>query len=805
MKSVVSCAWTVVTVIALAAAHAVSGADSAVTARNGWAPKFYPGLEAVGSVEWVPKAFKGKIDAVRLKWESGAMKFGVWKPVTTELSGFVDWTVSAHVKSEGNYGYAGAAMEFFDEKGKSLGVVSSKRPMVAHVWRKMEWTFSAPKAAKRYAVHLLSLNKEPVLFAKMKVTSKQGKDKGEIPFETIALPAEWNKDWNGGTVRMLNFSDAPIPVSFYFKGRMREMKAPRLEVDIPDCLEVRDACCPAGGFFERLVPSVEIIPPRPSGALPLSQGESSQNSPSNQNSSSNQNSPSNQNSSSNQNSPSKIEGVAEGRGRMIRYSFGKAEFYKRIAPDKFRVDEGLAVKLVIAPKSGCAADGKSFTIRYRTMDGERRGEEKAMEMAFRRLPDSLKTSKDFFVFSWNNVDRHFADDAVTLAAARAYEAAGLRSFRRTLVGDSSFDRKKVLEGIYAGRPVKYIFSGRFGDLWRLGPCGIGKELAKELDLRMAVSSDAYYADSAKGKMCPEYFTTNPKFLEYLRGRIRMVLQGSGVKDGDWVTFDMEPWQSSTWCHCEECHKAFAAFAGVDHVPSSKEIAEKFADQWAMFRCSHNEKSVEIVSKFIKEYNPTLQCVDYDYIMPYGDEAGMMARRRACGKDTFVNEKWLDGHLCSYYHTIDKAAFLAMRNNVRFLKKFYVPMAALCGYGSYLRPGEVLNPRQIRQFALAAFMNGCPGYAFYSGVCYDGEVLLKMMEAQDEVVRYEGLPWGKTDGKAEPKCASDQFAFASTVRPDGTEVVALFNYEGDETIRVSLAGQEHEVEPYGVKFVEVGSR
>ena len=64
-------------------------------------------------------------------------------------------------------------MEFFDEKGKSLGVGSSKRPMVAHVWRKMEWTFSAPKAAKRYAVHLLSLNKEPVLFAKMKVTSRQ--------------------------------------------------------------------------------------------------------------------------------------------------------------------------------------------------------------------------------------------------------------------------------------------------------------------------------------------------------------------------------------------------------------------------------------------------------------------------------------------------------------------------------------------------------------------------------------------------------------------------------------------------------
>ena len=117
-------------------------------------------------------------------------------------------------------------------------------------------------------------------------------------------------------------------------------------------------------------------------------------------------------------------------------------------------------------------------------------------------------------------------------------------------------------------------------------------------------------------------------------------------------------------------------------------------------------------------------------------------------------------------------------------------------------GEVLNPRQIRQFALAAFVNGCPGYAFYSGVCYDGEILLKMMEAQDEVVRYEGLPWGKVDGKAEPKCANERFAYASTVRPDGTEVVALFNYDADEAIRVSLGGEDLSVEPYGVKFVEV---
>ena len=752
MKNIASCVWAATAAVMIVVAPAAAGTDTAMTAWDGWAPKFYPGLEAVGSVEWIPGGFNGKDVSVRLKWESGAMKFGVAKTVTTDLTGFVDWTVSAQVKSEGDYGYAGAALEFFDGSGKSLGIVNSPRPMVSHVWKKMDWTFSAPKAAKKYAIHLLSLNKEPVQFAKMRVTAKQGVDKGDIALEVRALPAEWNKDWNGGTVRMLNFSDAPLPLSFYMKGIRRELKSPRLEVDIPECLEVKEACCPAAASFEKFEPSTVVF---------------------------------------------ETNGT-----RLVRHTFASRTFFAQMQP-KFQVDSGFAIKLVIAPKPDCATDGRTFTIRYRTMDGERRGEEKSMEMAFRRLPENLKTSKDFFVFSWNNVDRHFVDDAVALAAARAYEAAGLRSFRRMLQNGASCDRKNELAALYAGRPAQYIFSGRFGDLWRLGSCGIGKELAKKLGVRRAVSSDPNYASHAAGRMCPEYFTANPAFLEYLRGFVKGALEKSGVKDGDWVTFDMEPWHSGTWCHCEECRKAFAAFAGLDHVPTSKEIVEQFIDKWAFFRCRHNEKSVEIVAKFIREYNPTLKCIDYDYIMPYGDEEGMMARRRACGKDTFENEKWLDGHLCSYYHKIDKAAFLAMRNNVRFLRKFYVPMAALSGYGSYLRPGEVLNPRQIRQFALAAFVNGCPGYAFYSGVCYDGEVLLKMMEAQDEVVRYEGLPWGKVDGKAAPKCANEQFAFASTVKSDGTEVVALFNYEADEAIRVSLAGQEHEIEPYGVKFVEIG--
>ena len=273
-----------------------------------------------------------------------------------------------------------------------------------------------------------------------------------------------------------------------------------------------------------------------------------------------------------------------------------------------------------------------------------------------------------------------------------------------------------------------------------------------------------------------------------------------MKDGDWVTMDMEPWQSGTYCFCEDCRKAFAAFAKLDHVPTMEE-ARGMRDAWAEFRVRHSAKSVEIIEKIVHKYNPTLKLVDYDYILEYGNPSNRALFIRGCAKDTLMNETWLDGHLCSYYHRIGRLSFEAMKNNVRHLKKFYVPMAGLSGYASWVRPGEVLNPRQIRQFALAAFVNGCPGYAFYSGNSFDGEVLFKMMEAQDLVARYEGLPWGKVDGRSVPMCADPNFVSASTVRPDGTEVVALFNYNEDESIRVTLAGQEHDVEPFGVKFVE----
>ena len=708
---------------------------------DGWKPKFYSGLEADGKVAFYDSGFRGE-PSVELVWTGGMPKFGVAKRVATELRGVVDWTVSAYVKCS-DKGRAAAAMEFFDAQGKSLGVQNGIHRSFAE-WTRVAWKFTSPRKSVRAEVHLLSLAETPVSFAHVEVASTQGIDKNEVPFDMKVLPAEWNRDWNGGRTRMANFSDAPLPMTVLLKGEKEGLKSPSLEIDLPDELEIKDAFCPFAATYGREKP------------VAATQFETN--------------------------------GI-----RMTRIRFEKLRYLKRMTGN-FNTDNGGGLVLVIGPKEGGGNIAKTFSLVCRISDGERLAAERNVEMVFRPLPRWLRKSRRFIAMGWNCADRLFSDEAALLAALDAYEAAGLRMYR--LCG-----RTAEIRGLLEKRPAPYVFAARFGDLWSPGRAGISAKSLTKMGGRLSVTSDR--EGRRANKICPEFFTTNAAFRKHLEENvIRPALEASGVKDGDWVTLDMEPWQSNTYCYCDDCLMAFAAFAKLDHVPAMAE-ASSMKDDWAEFRVRHSAKSVEIVENAIHRFNPTLKILDYDYILKYGNPSNRAAFIRGCAKDTQMNERWLDGHLCSYYHRIGKSAFEAMKNNVRNLKKPYYPMAGLSGYASWVRPGEVLNPRQIRQFALAAFVNGCPGYAFYPGNCFDGEMLLAMMQAQDIAARYEDLPWGKVDGKTVVAGPMDRMACASTVRPDGSEVVAVFNYDEMESIEAKVGEKTCTVPPFGVEFVEMG--
>ena len=706
---------------------------------EGWSSKFYPGLEAAGRVTSDPTGFRDKEPSIDLVWESGMPKFGVAKRVDTELKGVVDWTVSAYVKC-GETGRAAAAMEFFDAKGKSLGVQNGIHRTFAE-WTRVEWKFTSPRNAARAEVHLLSLSEAKASFARVAVSSAQGIDKNEVPFDMKVLPAEWNRDWNGGKTRMANFSDAPLPMTVLLKGEKKGLKSPSFEIDLPDELEIKDAFCPFPVGYGRETPV---------SATPIV-----------------------------------VNGV-----NATRFRFEKLRYLARLKT-AYSTDKGGGIALVIGPKAGGEETSRTFQIVCRIADGERLAAERTVDMVFRPLPKGLRITRNFIVMGWNGIDRKFSDETAFNASLRAYESAGLRVLR---------PRGAEFRARLEKRSVPYVFAASFGDLWKPSQSGLSKKELAAMGGRLSVTSDR--EGRRADKMCPGFFTANEAFRRHLEEKvIRPRLEECGVKDGDWVTLDMEPWQSGTYCYCTNCLAAFASFAKLDHVPTMQE-ASTMKDVWAEFRVRHSAKSVEIISDIIRRYNPNLKVFDYDYILEYGNPSNRAAFIRGCAKDTLMNEQWLDGHLCSYYHRIGRPSFEAMKNNVRHLKKAYYPMAGLSGYASWVRPGEVLSPRQIRQFALAAFVNGCPGYAFYPGNCFDGDVLAAMMEAQDMAARYEDLPWGKIDGKTTVEGPSDRMAFASTVRPDGSEVVAVFNYDETEPIEAKIAGRAHRVAPLGVSFFEI---
>ena len=718
----------------------------AVFDPGAWNLKFYSGLEAAGSSAVNPSGFRGDKPSIDLKWESGMAKFGVAKRVDTKLKGVVDWSISAYVRC-GQDGRASVSMEFFDAKGKSLGVQNGIFRTFAK-WTKVDWKFTSPKKAVGAEVHLLSLAEAPVSFASVSVASSQGIDKNEVPFDMKILPAEWNRDWNGGKTRMLNFTDAPIAMTVLLKGEKSELKAPSFEIDLPECLELKDAFCAFNGTY--------------GGEKPVSSTP-----------------------------------VEVGGRRINRVRFEKMRYLPRLT-GKFDTDKGGGITLVVGPKTDIASG--IYPIVCRIADGERLAAERIVDMEFRPMPKGLRISKNFTVMGWNNADRRFADDNALVAALKAYEAAGIRFVRLDRCGLDPFPRVGEIRNILEKRPVSYIHAARLGDLWMMSRVGLNKKSLKAMGGRLSVTSDK--AGRRANKICPQFFSHNERFYRHLEESvIPQILTTSGVKDGDWVTMDMEPWQSGTYCYCTNCLTAFGKFAKLDRVPTMAE-ALTMKDEWAEFRVRHSARAVEMVREILHRINPTLKLMDYDYILEYGNPESRAKFIRGCAKDTLLNEQWLDGHLCSYYHRIGKLAFEAMKNNVRALKKAYYPMAGLSGFASWVRPGEVLNPRQVRQFALAAFVNGCPGYAFYSGNCFDGEMLIAMMEAQDIVARYEDLAWGKADGKTVVEGPSEQMAYASVVRKDGSEVVAVFNYDGDEPIEVRVAGKPYALEPFGVKFIEI---
>ena len=692
---------------------------------DGWCEKFYDGLEAQGEVRSNPSGYCGKEPALEFRHVSGAKIFGAEKRVETKLTGAVAWTVSAAVKGSGS-AEAGMAMEFFDKNGRSLGIQQGAGVKVGGEWTPHVWTFRSSAAAKTAFLHVLSLDAGPVSFARIAVSSAPGKESDALPLAAIPLPFSWNKDWNGGKYLFTSFADAPQPMAFHFKGDRGKLKGPYIELDLPDDMEIRDAFTEHDEFWGPEKPVSETVHTR--GGAPY---------------------------------------------RRLRYA--DVRVFKILNPAGYGWERKLT--LVPAPKQKADWTDKTYRCYWRLGDETRTNTEAALDIRFVALPQGLRMPKSFEGLSWQSDDRLYSDDATFLAAAKAWEMSGMTSFvrRRT-----SFKRNVELIELLKARPVKWRFIFTFPDLWGTRFLAPSTPEYKALNAPLAVWTDG----RESRKLCPDYFNNDPDFAAYFRDRIvHARLKGAAPEDGDLIGFDFEPWGSSQFCVCDRCRAAYAKHRGLVSVPTVEE-ATKDVYAWAEFRCDQTEASVAKICNAVREYNPKLLLADYDYIQFYGakDEKVFYT---GCAKNTRQDERWFDRHICSYYHMVDRKSFLAISNNTSVLKKPYLPLGAVGGYGGYLRAGEVRTPNQIRLLALAAAVHGCPGIGFYEGLHYDGEHLLALMKARDAIAAVEDLPWGRRPGTLNVVSANPELAVARCAA-DGREAVALFNYDPKSPAHVRIS-------------------
>ena len=693
-----------------------------------------------------PKGYRGCGPSVELRHIHGATKFGAEAPAKTGLRAPVDWTVSGEVKCAPG-GEAGVAMEFFDSAGKSLGVKDGPS-FKDHDWSLHTWEFRGPEKAVSAMLHVLSLAHAPVSFANVAVSSKQGKSVDAIPFEAYALPSSWNRAWNGGREEFTSFADAPLPLVFHFKGERSKLKRPLIRLEYPSDLDIADAFCTHAEFYaaEKPVPEGETV----------------------------------------------RDGVA---CRRVRFE-GINAF--SILRESYGWERKLAVVLV--PRAGVKAAGVSRNVYWHIADGQRKGSSGCVTIKFAALPRGLREPSAFSVFSWQSNDRLYSDDKTLLAAARAWEQAGLTTFVRP---SSTCARAHEIIGILSRRQAPWRFTLTFSDSWDTRFLSSDSDEFKALGVRMAERNDGKKMQSPL--LCPDYFNNDPAFHAYYRDRVVLPrLRDVGVKAGDIVSGDLEPWGAKNFCTCRRCLEAFARFAGLGEVPGPRDVLG-MRDEWAAFRCHQTEMSVAKLAKIVREYDPNVKVFDYDYVIWYGTDTEK-AFSRGCSKNAAMDDKWIDGHLCSYYHICDRTAFDAIRNNTKKLEKAYIPLGAIAGDGSYLRNGEVRNPAQIRQLALAAAVHGCPGIGFYKGIHLDGEHMLALMKARDEIASVERFHWGKLSGKVLAESRSDGFAYAASAA-DGEEGVALFNY-GDIRMPVRLTmpggGRWEVMDPVSGRTLDVGA-
>ena len=455
----------------------------------------------------------------------------------------------------------------------------------------------------------------------------------------------------------------------------------------------------------------------------------------------------------------------------IRYRFKNPPFFRSLLPSwGWR----RMMTLGLLPAAGKDLAGKSFAAYYFL---ENKGSVSQTESFTIRILKALPEKKmpsDFYVGLWIGYENDYNSRDVFRKALRKLE-------KSNLIGTVLLSPQKGNNEILRQRKFKMAVGSFHGD-----QAYQFRYMSKDLQKKV---SDRFYCTFYNGKinksrMCPQFFLTDPLYGKFADESMKKAVNKAAANE--MVFLDTEPWRPHNWCYCKNCVEAFRGFAKLSGTPTVRELRGKYYSKWRAFRVEQSRLVIKKLSSLVRKYRPDAVIFDYDYPINYDSRKAIDTFLSRCSKDPRGNEEFIDGHLSSFYHTLDQNMFDLVEINRRHLKKAYYPILAVDPPG-YLAKSSVLSPERFRIMSVASAALGCKGIWIYSTSVVDGSTIQGIHDAMVKIAKVEHFYKTPFLVNKSVKVQSDSNVLRYTQHRAGKEqLLTLFNFDQKKSVTVTLS-------------------
>ncbi|OGV38632.1 MAG: hypothetical protein A2020_03660 [Lentisphaerae bacterium GWF2_45_14] len=369
----------------------------------GWDKKMVFGLETVCDFK-LSDGPDGK-RAISLEWRYGGPRFGIEAESKNLFVSGASYEFSALFKTSG----ASAAVlnaEALDKDGKTIAEWKSK-PLTSSAWKKTALFFRAPQGISGIKFYCFNEGQGAVSFSDVSLKKTDVKLETAFPIQAVCMPVEIAKVIYGGNGEFNTFVNAPVPLSFLFKGRAAG-KVNSLVVEVPEEIRIAECFNAHTSLLLAEVPDIEKT-------------------------------------------------IRDGKGYR-RYTFKNPRTFRILQPSWAW---GRVLRMALLPENPDSV-GKAFKVYWYIVSGETKSAENSF--ALNILPPMPKTSnpEKFQLMLWSTHDIDFNSMDILAKVAGIYEESGMnfraRNSKGLLARDDFLEKRAWKMAMTMTDYMHYIFA-----------------------------------------------------------------------------------------------------------------------------------------------------------------------------------------------------------------------------------------------------------------------------------------------------------------------------------------------------------